>query len=287
MPVEVSTPSLAYSSPPIRRIVGHRAERLDVVDQRRPLVEALVGREGGLQARVAALALQRVEQAGLLAADVRAGAAVDDHREGGVGAEDLLAHEPGGARFGERGVEDVGLQHVLTPDVDERARRAGGVGGDHDPLEQHVRGLLHQLAVLEGAGLGLVGVAHQVLVHPALGQERDLLAHLKAGPPAPAQGGGFELVQHRFGRHRQRLAQRLVAAAAFVHLQGVQAGLVDAVEEELVGHARTSDRSLSFTILPLGRHRGGAKAASRAAPRGRRGCRRAAAGTSASVSGPT
>ena len=40
----------------------HVAERLDVVDQRRPLVEALVGGERRLQPRVAALALERVEQ---------------------------------------------------------------------------------------------------------------------------------------------------------------------------------------------------------------------------------
>ena len=56
------------------------AERLDVVDQRRALVEALVGGERRLEARVAALALERVEQAGLLAADVGALAAVDDQR---------------------------------------------------------------------------------------------------------------------------------------------------------------------------------------------------------------
>ena len=53
-------------------------ERLDVVDQRRALVEALVGGERRLQPRVAALALERVEQRGLLAADVGAGAAVHD-----------------------------------------------------------------------------------------------------------------------------------------------------------------------------------------------------------------
>ena len=164
---------------------GDGGEGLDVVDQRRSLVEALVGWERRLQPRVAALALERVEQAGLLAADVGAGTAVDDH-ESEVSEPRIFSPTiPGGARFGERGVEDVGLQHILTADVDERARGAGGVGGDHDPLEQHVRGLLHQLAVLEGAGLGLVGVAHEVLVHPALGQERDLLAHLEPCAPAP------------------------------------------------------------------------------------------------------
>ena len=58
--------------------VGDVGEGLDVVDQRRAAVEALDRGERGLQARVAALALERVEQRRLLAADVGAGAAVDD-----------------------------------------------------------------------------------------------------------------------------------------------------------------------------------------------------------------
>ena len=81
VPVEVSVPSLAYSSPPIRMMCGTVAQRLDVVDQRRSVVQALDRRERRLQPRVAALALQRVEQPGLLAADVGAGAAVQDQRD--------------------------------------------------------------------------------------------------------------------------------------------------------------------------------------------------------------
>ena len=43
--------------------------------------EALDRGERRLRARLAALALERLEQRGLLAADVRAGAAVDDDRD--------------------------------------------------------------------------------------------------------------------------------------------------------------------------------------------------------------
>ena len=49
---------------------------LDVVDDRRVAEQALDRRERRLEARLAALALERVEQRGLFAADVRAGAAV-------------------------------------------------------------------------------------------------------------------------------------------------------------------------------------------------------------------
>ena len=108
-----------------------------------------------------------------------------------------LAEVAGGARLGDGRVEDVGLQVVLAADVDERAVRAGRVGRDDHALDEHVRGLLHQLAVLERAGLGLVGVAHEVLVHRALGQEGRLLAHREARAAAAAQAGAGSSVEHR------------------------------------------------------------------------------------------
>ena len=88
---------------------------------------------------------------------------------------------------------------VLAADIDERAVDAGGVGGDQDPLDQHVRVLLHQLAILERPRLGLVGVADEVLVHLALRQERGLLAHREARAAATAQAGVLELVEHLLG----------------------------------------------------------------------------------------
>jgi len=146
VPVEPETPSCAYF-----------------------LVEALDGRERRLQARVAALALERVEQSRLLAADVGAGAAVQDQRQRKLRAEDPLADVARLAGLRDRGIEDPRLLLVLAADVDEGMVRATGMGGDDDALDQPVRALLHQLAVLERAGLGLVGVADEVLVHIALG----------------------------------------------------------------------------------------------------------------------
>jgi len=50
-------------------------------------------------------------------------------------------------------LEALGLQRVLAADVDERARDAARVGRDEHALDQHVRALLQELAVLEGARL--------------------------------------------------------------------------------------------------------------------------------------
>src|SRR5690606_35613244 len=56
----------------------HRCDRLEVVHRRRAAERAGLGGEGGLEARLAALALERVEERRLLAADLRARAGVDD-----------------------------------------------------------------------------------------------------------------------------------------------------------------------------------------------------------------
>ena len=218
----------------------HVAQRLDVVDQRRPLVQALVGGERRLQARVAALALQRVQQAGLLAADVRAGAAVQHQRDGVLGAEDAVAQVAAVVGLADRRVEDLGLELVLAADEDERAVGARGHRADDAALDQQVRVLLHQQAVLERARLGLVRVAAEVLVHRALGQEAGLLAHREAGAAASAQPGVLQLVQQLVLLHLgQRLAQRAVAAQPFVHVDRVQAGLVHVLHQaQLVHQAR-------------------------------------------------
>ena len=59
---------------PLRMIARHRRERLGVVDRGRLAVQAEARRERRLEARLALLAFERLEQRGLLAADVGAGA---------------------------------------------------------------------------------------------------------------------------------------------------------------------------------------------------------------------
>ncbi len=216
MPVDCSVPKLLNQSAPLIDDVRGVHQRLDVVDQRRAAVEALDGRERRLQARVAALALERVEQRRLLAADVGAGAAVDDDADVDAGAEDVVAEVAGGVGLGDGGVEAVGDLGVLAADVDERTGRPGRHRADRDALDQAVRVLEHQLAVLERAGLGLVGVAAEVLVHVSVWQEARLLAHREAGAAAAAQARVLELGDEVAGldlleRAPQRPCSRRVA----------------------------------------------------------------------------
>jgi len=147
-------------------------------------------------------------------------------------AEDALAEVALGTGLLDRGVEDVGLQDVLAADVDERLVGPHRVGGDDHPLDERVGVLLHELAVLEGPRLGLVGVADEVLVHGALRDERHLLAHREAGAAAAADRRGVELGDDLLMGHGQRLAHRVVAAAALVAVDRGQRRVVDVAEEQ-------------------------------------------------------
>ena len=72
-----------------------------------------------------------------------------------------------------------------------------------------------QHAVLEGAGLALVGIAHHhVLAARRLAAQRPLQAGGEAGAAAAAQVGALHLGQHRRGAARQRRRQRRARAPA-------------------------------------------------------------------------
>ncbi len=79
----------------------HRGERLGVVDRRRLAVEAEARRERRLEARLALLAFERLEQRRLLAADVGAVAVVVEEVEAEVRAQDVVAEESGVVRLGD------------------------------------------------------------------------------------------------------------------------------------------------------------------------------------------
>ena len=73
----VGLPKPANHAAPRRRMCRHDRDGLDVVDGGRAAVDAGAGRERRLQARLALLALQALQQRRLFAADVSAGAVVD------------------------------------------------------------------------------------------------------------------------------------------------------------------------------------------------------------------
>src|SRR5690606_6257036 len=215
--------------------VLHVAEGLDVVDDGRALVEAEHRREvGRLDAGVGAFAFEGLDEAGLLATDVGAGAAVNVDLAAVTGAEYVLADEALGLRLGDGFFKDTGAFGHLAADVDVGLLHVVGEARDHGALDQLVRILVHDVAVFERAGLGFVGVDDEVDGLAAFAiNERPLEAAREAGAAAAAQAGFFDLFAQVFGLLGDGLFEHLVATVAQVALDVVGvAGLVDVLEDD-------------------------------------------------------
>src|SRR5690348_6703044 len=204
---------------------GQGRDGFGVVDDGWAAVEADHRRERRLEARVAALALQRLHQRALLAADVGAGAARDGDLEVEVAAEDVLANQAGVVRLTHRALHLPAREGQLAAHIDEGVMNVGGVGGEDRPLDEQMRADLHDHAVFEGARLALVAVDGQVTrLGGGLGQEAPLHASGEARAAAPAQAGLFDLLGQRLRRDgAQRLRQRRIAAVLAVDLDAVNA----------------------------------------------------------------
>jgi len=90
----------------------HRCKRLGVVDGGRFAVQTVTCRERRLEPGLALLALDRLQQPGLLAADIGAVAVVGMQFEREIGAEDVLAQIAGRTRLVQRLLEQL----VFGPD---------------------------------------------------------------------------------------------------------------------------------------------------------------------------
>ena len=128
----------------------------------------------------------RVEEGGLLAADVGAGAPDQRDVEAHAAARGCprRARSPRGRRSGPS-VHACGGQRVLRAQVEEAARGAGRKRLDDHPLDDGEGILLDQDPVLERAGLGFVGVADGVVRARRLaGNGRPLAARREGGAAA-------------------------------------------------------------------------------------------------------
>jgi hypothetical protein len=189
-------------------------QRLDVVDHRRLGVQTLDRRERRLDARHPALTFERLEQRGLFAADVRAGAAVNDDVEVEARALDVLPEEALGACVGDRLHHPVVAERELAADVEEREVALDRVRRDRDALDELVRVAFEEHAIFERRRFTLVAVDDEVPREDAGRQERPLLTAGEVGTTATAQPRRRDLCLHR-GRVTlgQRLREGLVRAA--------------------------------------------------------------------------
>ena len=128
----------------------HRRQAQHIVDHRRLAEQPDMRRQRRLGADLAALALDRIEQRGLLAADIGAGADPHLERE----RRDDVRRRARSPRC-----IDADRERIFRADIDIAVLRADRVAGDRHALDQAEGIALHQHAVGEGAAVALVGVA--------------------------------------------------------------------------------------------------------------------------------
>ena len=198
----------------------HVEERLDVVLDGRLAEQPDLGRERRLVPRLAAIALDRLEQRRLLAADIRAGADAQLDVEGEAGAEDVVAEQARRARLREGVLEARVRERVLRAHVDEAALAAGRVRRDRHRLDERERVAFHQHPVLERARLRLVGVAHEVVRLRRLARNRlPLGARRERGAAAAEQVRLRHRAEDTVPAELERAVERGVAAARAIRVE--------------------------------------------------------------------
>ena len=224
-PVELLGADLGERRAALEHDRQHVDERLDVVDHRRLPEQALDDRERRLVARLAAVALDRAEDRGLLAADVGAGALAQLDVEG----EAVRRARPRrGSRARGPGVDRVARcrcwrERVLAADVEVAVLAAGRVARRSSSPRSRANGSPSMITrSLNVPGLGLVGVADQVVRAPRLARDGVPLRPIgNAAPPRPTSVRVDHLADHALGPEVDRPAQRVVAAVGAVVVEAL------------------------------------------------------------------
>ena len=171
---------------PLLEDVAHPVQRLHVVLERGPAEQADLGHIRRPQARLAALALDRLDHRGLFAADVGAGAASQVNRRKRARRIRL--------QRGDLALQDRAAAVILVAQIDVDRVDADRPGGNERTFEKPVRVALEVVAVLERARLALVDVdGHQP--RRRLGRHQLPLA-------AGREAGASEAAQARVLHHR-------------------------------------------------------------------------------------
>ena len=243
VPVEPSVPVPANDGPGAEDDVEHVDERLDVVDDGRLAEEADLDRERRLVARLAPLALDRLEDRRLLAADVGARAAADLDVEREALAHHVVAEESALPRLVERVLERVQGLRVLAAQVEVAVLAARRVRRDRHRLDDRERVAFQQHAVLERPRLRLVGVAHEVVRPGRLACDGLPLDARREGGAAPAHElRVLDLAEHALRPELERATERGVAALGAVVVEASRVDRADPAQESKRGVAGLRER---------------------------------------------
>ena len=159
--------------------VQHINQRLDIIHHGRFSEQAGLSRKWWFVARLSAKSLNRIEQRCLLTADIGAGAAPHLDLKSKIMTQDSLTEETTLPAAFDGAGEPVEGQRILAPDIQVGLFTARGKAGNRHRLDQGEGIPFHYDAVLESAGLRLVGIADQV----SRADSRDPIFSLWGMPP--------------------------------------------------------------------------------------------------------
>jgi hypothetical protein len=164
-----------------------------------------VGGERRLGTDLAAPSLEALQQRGLLAADIGAGADPHLHVESEAGAEQPGAEQSGPPRRPDRVAHPSHRMRIFRAYVDVAMLGADRDSGDHYALDDQEGVAFHEHAVGEGAAVAFVGIADDVFaVRARLGAGLPLDAGREAGPAAAAQARADHFLDRSGRPDRQR-----------------------------------------------------------------------------------
>merc|ERR1719204_2939989 len=219
------------SSPPADG--GGHGDSLDVGHSGGTAEDTDVSGEWGLQAGLALLTLQALDQGGLLSADV--GASTTVHKE-----VEVIARATG-----------VGSQEASVVGI------PGSHGGasDQAAFNQSVRVVPHDLAILASSRLALVSVDHQVLGAAIvwLVHEAPLKAAGEASTTPPSQTAGLDLVDDPLATLLHDLLGLVPLPALHGSLEPPVMAAID-VGEDSVSISHGTELGLCLGCLAPGRH---------------------------------
>ena len=198
------------------------AQSLHVIDDRRAHVETHSGREiGWFDPGLGALAFQRFDQPCFFTTDIGAGTTVDVEVATEVTSTDVVAKESRFAGFRDGIFDNLCGLWKLFANVDVCEFGTDCEAGDDHALDELVRVLMDNVAILEGPRFGLVAVTDQVDRFLVAGRdESPFHTCWKTGATSAPEARLLYFFRHLPGGHLKGLLQSLVATVGEISLQG-------------------------------------------------------------------
>merc|ERR1719270_738588 len=241
------------SSPPADG--GGHGDSLDVGDSGGTAEDTDVSGEWGLQAGLALLTLQALDQGGLLPADVDTSTTVHKEVEVIARATGVGSQEASVVGLSDGLLQVGGLVVELSSDVDVAGPGSHGGAGDQAAFNKSVRVVPHDLAILASSRLALVSVDHQVLRAAVvwLVHEAPLEAAGEVSTTPASQTAGLDLVNDPLAALLHDLLGLVPLPALHGSLEPPVVAAID-VGEDSVSISHGTELGLGLGCLASGRH---------------------------------